>query len=349
MIQKAVGLAFVRASKVVLGVSLHGGSGIVIARLGDGTWSAPSAIGTWGLGFGLQFGLEVAEYIFILQTQESLDHFKRGSSFNIGGNVGAAVAGIGREAYGAASVGNTCTRSAEQQQVKEDEYNDEDSEENLPRDTAAAFGVAPIVAYAKSQGLYVGVSLEGSRIFTRSDVNARAYKFATGRELSAKDILSGKVATPPEAEDLYAALHRYDACLYYILLIIYECCSLTCNLLYPCFLLVSSLHMKCPACLGRPKFFEQILPIHGSTIVLLWGVVEVGILQLRPRIPFRFLPDYHVKRKKNAIRLKHSLRNSCMEEYPYNDSFPTWKRQAERLERNGGLCGSCFQKWDRYD
>jgi lipid-binding SYLF domain-containing protein len=195
---------------------LHGGSGIVIARLGDGTWSAPSAIGTWDLGFGLQFGLEVAEYICILQTQESLDHFKRGLSFNIGGNVGAAVAGIGREAYGAASVGNTCTRSAEQEQVKEEEYNDEDSDENLPQDTAAAFGVASIVAYAKSQGLYVGVSLEGSRIFTRSDVNARAYKFAKGRELSAKDILSGKVATPPEAEDLYAALHRYDACFYYI-------------------------------------------------------------------------------------------------------------------------------------
>jgi lipid-binding SYLF domain-containing protein len=141
-------------------------------------------------------------------------------SFNIGGNVGAAVAGIGRDAHGAASVGNKWTRSAEQQQqqqqAKEDEYNDEDSDKNLPRDTAAAFGVVPIVAYAKSQGLYVGVSLEGSRIFTRSDVNARADKFATGRELSAKDIPSGKVATPPEANDLYAALHRYDACLYYI-------------------------------------------------------------------------------------------------------------------------------------
>jgi lipid-binding SYLF domain-containing protein len=121
------------------------------------------------LGFGLQFGLEVAEYIFILHTQESLDHFKRGSSFDIGGNVGAAVAGIGREAYGAASVGNTCTRPAEQQQVSEDEYNDEDSDKHLPQDTAATFGVAPIVAYAKSQGLYVGVSLEGSRIFTRSE------------------------------------------------------------------------------------------------------------------------------------------------------------------------------------
>lgn len=210
MIQKAVGLAFVRASKVVLGVSLHGGSGIVIARLSDGTWSAPSAIGTWGLGFGLQFGLEVAEYIFILQTQESLEHFRKGSSFNIGGNVGAAVAGMGREAYGAASVGNTCTGArASSHVVKEDEYNDEDDsyQEGSGKDHSS-FGIAPIVAYAKSQGLYVGVSLEGSRIFTRTDVNARAYKFATGREVTAKDILSGKVATPTEAEDLYAALHR---------------------------------------------------------------------------------------------------------------------------------------------
>jgi hypothetical protein len=84
---------------------------------------------------------------------------------------------------------------------------------------------------------------------------------------------------------------------------------------------------------------------NGSTL----GSGEVAILRLRPRIPFRFLADYHVKRKKNAIRLKHTLRNSCMEEYSYNDSFPTWKQQAERLERNGGPYGSCFQKWDRYN
>jgi Las17-binding protein actin regulator len=97
MIQKAVGLAFVRANKIVLGVSVHVGSGIVIARLSDGTWSAPSAIGTWGLGLGLQFGLEVAEYIFILQTQEALDHFRKGDSYTVGGNMGLAFAGLGRE------------------------------------------------------------------------------------------------------------------------------------------------------------------------------------------------------------------------------------------------------------
>ena len=61
MIQNAVGLAFVKASKVVLGLSFHFGSGIVIGRLPDGSWSAPSAIGMYGAGLGLQFGFEFAE------------------------------------------------------------------------------------------------------------------------------------------------------------------------------------------------------------------------------------------------------------------------------------------------
>ena len=205
MIQRAVGLAFVRASKVVMGVSFHAGSGIVIARLSDGTWSAPSAIGTWGLGFGLQFGLEVAEYIFILQTQEALEHFQRGGNFTVGGNIGIAAAGLGREAYGAASVSGVCGSMTT---VKDDEYNDNDSREE--NKNPQSLNIAPIVAYAKSQGLYIGVSLEGSRIFARDDINGRTYKFETGRDVTAFDILSGKVPTPTEAEELYAALHSVE-------------------------------------------------------------------------------------------------------------------------------------------
>jgi lipid-binding SYLF domain-containing protein len=208
MIQKAVGLAFVRASKVVLGVSVHGGSGIVIARLSDGTWSAPSAIGTWGLGLGLQFGLEVAEYIFILQTHDALEHFRKGNSFTVGGNMGLAFGGLGREAYGAASVGSTVCGNINNVN-DEDQYNDNDSRVVPHRESRSH--IAPIVAYAKSQGFYIGVSLEGSRIFTRDDINSRVYKFGTsGRDVSACDILSGKVSTPPEAEELYASLHSVE-------------------------------------------------------------------------------------------------------------------------------------------
>ena len=55
MIELAVGLGFVRLSKVVVGLSLQGGSGILISRLPDGTWLAPSFMGVYGLGVGLQF------------------------------------------------------------------------------------------------------------------------------------------------------------------------------------------------------------------------------------------------------------------------------------------------------
>jgi lipid-binding SYLF domain-containing protein len=249
MIAKAVGLAFVRSNKVVLGVSFHGGSGIVLSRLSDGTWSSPSLIGMAGMGLGLQVGLEVANYIFILQTQEALEHFSRGGSFTLGANVGAALAGMGREAVGAASVSPAlCGIANPIQNIKEDEYNFENDEEddyeypkvrnnatcagaggcrpqadpgptNLGECTSMSMnlngngGLAPIVAYAKSEGLYVGVSLEGSRIFARDEANAKAYKYSSynHKTVTARDILTGKIVSRPyEAEFLYALLHDIE-------------------------------------------------------------------------------------------------------------------------------------------
>jgi len=196
MVQQALGLAFIRTSKVVLGVSVHAGTGIVIARLPDGTWSAPSAIGACGLGLGIQFGVETVDYIFVIQKQEALEHFLRGGNFTVGGNIGAAIAGLGREAYGAASLRDTiCLSSADRLEI----------ESHMVENTTE---VATIVAYAKSQGLYIGMSVEGQKFFTRDDVNDRIYKFMAGKSVTAREILTGTIPTPPEAEDLYAALHR---------------------------------------------------------------------------------------------------------------------------------------------
>lgn len=226
MIQNAVGLGFVRTSKVVVGVSLQAGSGIIIARLPDGTWSAPSAIGVYGLGVGMQFGLEVADYMFILQTKEGVEHFQRGGNFALGGNIGISVANCGREAYGAASLGACAGSRNLEDQIQQGDSDDE-GESTVFDDTTigastvmskrqqkkskgkdGSSDIAPIVAYAKSQGLYFGMSVDGLKFFTRNDINSRAYKFSMLSDMAAKDILGGLVAPPPEAEDLYAALHR---------------------------------------------------------------------------------------------------------------------------------------------
>lgn len=51
-----IGLAIFTQVKAGFVWSGRMGSGIVIARLADGSWSAPSCIGTGGVGFGLQIG-----------------------------------------------------------------------------------------------------------------------------------------------------------------------------------------------------------------------------------------------------------------------------------------------------
>ena len=63
IIRSARGFAILTIVKAGFLVSGRAGSGIVVARLSNGGWSAPSAIGTAGLGFGGQAGAELTECV----------------------------------------------------------------------------------------------------------------------------------------------------------------------------------------------------------------------------------------------------------------------------------------------
>jgi hypothetical protein len=63
--------------------------------------------------------------------------------------------------------------------------------------------ISAIYSYSKTRGLFAGVSLEGSVIFTRNDANEKLY----GERVSAKELLNGSVAPPREADSLYRALN----------------------------------------------------------------------------------------------------------------------------------------------
>lgn len=54
VLQQAKGLAIFSVVKAGFVWSGKAGSGVVTARLSDGSWSAPSCIATGGVGFGLQ-------------------------------------------------------------------------------------------------------------------------------------------------------------------------------------------------------------------------------------------------------------------------------------------------------
>jgi len=54
ILRQAKGLAIITVVKVGVGVTYNIGTGLVVARREDGSWSPPSAVSTFGVGWGAQ-------------------------------------------------------------------------------------------------------------------------------------------------------------------------------------------------------------------------------------------------------------------------------------------------------
>ena len=165
VLKDAKGLAIMTVIKAGFGISGRGGKGVVVARTRNG-WSGPSAIGTGGAGFGLQIGAEVTEFVMILNTDEAVKAFSRDVNVTLGGDISVAAGPVGRHV------------------------------------AAAITPVAAVYTYSRSQGLFAGISLEGTVVGTRNDANAEYY----GRSITPEEILSGKVSPPPSAKKLLQVL-----------------------------------------------------------------------------------------------------------------------------------------------
>ncbi|KAL9110427.1 MAG: hypothetical protein Q9227_004971 [Pyrenula ochraceoflavens] len=171
ILANAKGLAVITQLKVGFLGSGRFGSGLVVARLSDGSWSAPSAIGTVGGGFGGQIGFELTDFVFILNDYAAVRAFSQLASVTLGGNVSIAAGPVGRnaEAAGAASLK----------------------------------GVAGVFSYSKTKGLFAGVSLEGSVLIERRDANEKLYS----GKITAKQLLEGGIRPPPAADPLMRVLN----------------------------------------------------------------------------------------------------------------------------------------------
>ncbi|HEY1266952.1 MAG TPA: YSC84-related protein [Candidatus Binatia bacterium] len=170
VLRNARGLAILTVTKAGFIGSGRAGSGVVIARLGSGGWSGPSAIGTGGLGVGFQAGVQITEFVIVLNTPAAVDAFSRGGNVTLGGALSVAAGPIGRSAEG-----NVALQAA-------------------------------MFSYSRSQGLFAGVSLEGTVITTRDDLNRDFYGSTS---VTATDILSGRVRPPAGAQRLIAAVTKY--------------------------------------------------------------------------------------------------------------------------------------------
>lgn len=104
MLQNAKGLAVFSVIKAGFLWSGKAGSGVVVARLPDGSWSAPSCIATGGMGFGLQIGADISDFVVVMNSEDAVRSFAQAGNLTIGGNLSAAVGPIGVGAGAQAAV-----------------------------------------------------------------------------------------------------------------------------------------------------------------------------------------------------------------------------------------------------
>ncbi|KAI4380833.1 hypothetical protein MLD38_006976 [Melastoma candidum] len=171
VLQGAKGLAFLTVAKAGMLVTYKVGTGLVVARRADGSWSAPSAISSAGLGWGAQIGCELMDFIIVMHDYKAVKTFCSRMHFSLGAGCSAAAGPVGRVMEADVRAGDR--------------------------------GSGMCYTYSCSKGAFVGVSLEGNLVATRMDTNLQFYG---DPYLTTSDILLGMVDKPKAAEPLYTAL-----------------------------------------------------------------------------------------------------------------------------------------------
>ncbi len=154
--------------KAAFWIGVDGGSGVLVSRDEQtGEWSEPAFYLLGGLSVGLQFGGEASEVIILAMTQGAVEKLYA-SSFKLGGDASIAAG-----PYGAGAEGSTSA--------------------NLNAD---------FLSFSRSKGVYAGLSLEGSIIYTDDDSNEAYY----GKKVRPVDILVTKSASNKHSSGLRQAI-----------------------------------------------------------------------------------------------------------------------------------------------
>ena len=136
--------------KAAFGFGGRNGNGIASCRGKGGNWSPPSFVKLTGGSFGFQIGAQASDLVLFLMGEKSAQGLLK-SKFTLGGDASVAVGPVGR---------------------------------TIEADTDITLQ-AEIYVYARSKGLFAGISLEGARL--RAD--GTAIRKFYGQEVEPRVIL----------------------------------------------------------------------------------------------------------------------------------------------------------------
>ena len=153
-------------------VGASGGSGVLMVRdEKTGQWNGPSFYTLGGASFGLQIGGQASEVILLAMTERGVTSFLS-NSFKLGADVGLAAGPIGVGASAASA--------------------------NLSAD---------ILSFARSKGLYGGISLDGSVVAVRGGLNEAYYS----KKCDPTDIFVRQNVANPHSAGLKEAIVKITA------------------------------------------------------------------------------------------------------------------------------------------
>jgi lipid-binding SYLF domain-containing protein len=163
-------LVFPSVKKVAVGIGGSYGRGVLVCRKGgkmDGEWGAPVMYALDQGSVGVQLGSTATDFVLVVMNDKGVDAILNGKT-KLGSNAAAAAGPTGAQATS---------------------YN-------------AANMKSDVLTYSRSKGLFAGVSLEGASIDTDKDANKNLY----GKEMGAKEIVTGGQTAPAAAEPLVSLL-----------------------------------------------------------------------------------------------------------------------------------------------
>jgi lipid-binding SYLF domain-containing protein len=167
LLQEAYALAIIpHAMRGALVVGVSGGRGVLVSRGADGRWQAPEFVSLAGGSVGWQLGVQSSDVVMVFRTPRSVESIRRGK-LTLGGNASVAAGPVGRDA-GAAT------------------------------DTSFQ---AEILTYARSRGLFAGISFQGSALQLDIPATQRYYQLSPG----------GPGTVPQSAQALIQEIIKYSA------------------------------------------------------------------------------------------------------------------------------------------
>lgn len=176
LLQKAecvIVIPSVRKAAFIFGGSY--GRGAMVCRTGkafNGPWGAPAMYALEGGSFGFQIGGQATDMVLLVMNEKGANSILD-SKVKLGAGISVAAGPKGRDTQASTD----------------------------------AYMQAEILSYSRSQGLFAGISLQGSTLRPDNDASARIY----GRKITAREIVLGNQVTTTAAGRHFVAVLQKGA------------------------------------------------------------------------------------------------------------------------------------------